>query len=255
MTHQNNETKNELCHNCGSFGHICNECKLAIISIGVILYRLNDNNEYEYLMIRRKESFGLSDFTFGKHNNYNPVILQNIINEMTINEKSIITKIINNEELDIVVPEQLKKKINNFNINKDNYNITNLIENSNTTWTEPEWGFPKGRRNYSEKELDCALREFEEETGISKKDIELIENIIPFEEIFIGSNYKTYKHKYFLAQAKNIDYDLSNFQQSEVSKVEWKTYETCLKEIRPYNIEKKNLLERIHKCLLLNKII
>jgi len=28
------------------------------------------------------------------------------------------------------------------------YNIESLIASSNTKWTEPEWGFPKGRRNY-----------------------------------------------------------------------------------------------------------
>lgn len=256
MTYQNNENKNEICHNCGSFGHICNECKLAIISIGVILYRTDEKNNIEYLMIRRKESFGLSDFMYCKHNNYNPIILQNIINEMTVSEKEIILNILNNNnEEDVIIPEQLKKKINIFNLNKDVYNIKNLIINSNTNWTEPEWGFPKGRRNYSEKELDCAFREFEEETGIPKENIDLIENIVPYEEIFIGSNYKTYKHKYFLAKTRNMNYDLSNFQETEVSKIEWKSYEKCMEEIRPYNIEKKIMLERIHKCLLFNKII
>lgn len=258
MTYQNNENKNEICHNCGSFGHICNECKLAIISIGIILYRENENNNnIEYLMIRRKESFGLSDFIYSKHNNYNPVILQNIIDEMTKTEKDLLLNIINNnvKEDEIKVPEQLKKKINIFNLNKDVYNIKNFINNSTTSWSEPEWGFPKGRRNYSEKELDCAFREFEEETGIAKDDIDLIENIVPYEEIYIGSNYKTYKHKYFIAKSRDVNYDLSNFQESEVSKIEWKSYEKCMEEIRPYNIEKKTLLERIHKCLLFNKII
>ena len=103
--------------------------------------------------------------------------------------------------------------------------------------------------------MDCAFREFEEETGIAKDDIDLIENIVPYEEIYIGSNYKTYKHKYFIAKSRDVNYDLSNFQESEVSKIEWKSYEKCMEEIRPYNIEKKTLLERIHKCLLFNKII
>ena len=39
------------------------------------------------------------------------------------------------------------------------------------------------------------IREFEEETGYEREDIELIHNLIPFDEIFTGSNLKSYKHK------------------------------------------------------------
>ena len=67
--------------------------------------------------------------------------------------------------------------------------------NNTIHWDEPEWGFPKGRRNYKEKDLECALREFEEETGIQKSSLTIIKNLNPFEEIFTGSNLKSYKHK------------------------------------------------------------
>jgi 8-oxo-dGTP pyrophosphatase MutT (NUDIX family) len=117
---------------------------------------------------------------------------------------------------------------------------------------ETEWEFPKGRRNFLEKDLDCALREFEEETGYSKNKIKVIENLMPFEEIFIGSNHKSYKHKYFLAYMNNFmdeNNKLSNFQATEVSKLEWKTLENCLESIRPYNLEKKELIKNINKVL------
>ena len=45
---------------------------------------------------------------------------------------------------------------------KSTYSLTSLIKNSKTNWTEPEWGFPKGRRNYLENDLTCAIREFKE---------------------------------------------------------------------------------------------
>ena len=35
-----------------------------------------------------------------------------------------------------------------------------------------KWGFPKGRRNYQEKDLDAAIREWEEETEHHKHQIE-----------------------------------------------------------------------------------
>ena len=51
------------------------------------------------------------------------------------------------------------------------FNLEKLIQQSTTNWTEPEWGFPKGRRNYQESDLHCALREFSEETGFPKSKL------------------------------------------------------------------------------------
>ncbi len=250
---------NETCHNCGSSGHICIECKLAIISIGIILYRKNKtNNEFEFLMIRRNESFGFSDFFFSKTINYNLSIIENVINEMTINEKCKINNYITTQDSRNITEHQ-KKKINTISSLCDNSKLLNLgsiIKNSNTMWTEPEWGFPKGRRNSNERELDCAIREFEEETGINKSNIKLIENIIPYEEIFIASNYKTYKHKYFIAEINDdIDYSLENYQKSEVSKIKWFNLTDAIQKIRPYNTEKVTMLININYCLKINTIL
>jgi 8-oxo-dGTP pyrophosphatase MutT (NUDIX family) len=93
------------------------------------------------------------------------------------------------------------------------------------------------------------LREFEEETGILTSKIKIVENVLPFEEIFIGSNHKSYKHKYFLAYMNETEEFLDNFQVTEVSKIEWKTIDECLESIRPYNLEKKELIKNINKVL------
>ena len=129
--------------------------------------------------------------------------------------------------------------------------LNEIIENSHTRWMETEWEFPKGRRNIQEKDLDCALREFEEETGYSNKMLSVIENLLPFEETFIGSNHKCYKHKYYLAYMNDSDCETchENYQKSEVSKLEWKTIDECLESIRPYNLEKKRLITNINRVL------
>ena len=42
---------------------------------------------------------------------------------------------------------------------------------------------------------------------------------------------------------------MDKFEKSEVSKMEWNSYEECLIKIRPYNLEKKRLITNIHNTL------
>ena len=256
-----------VCNNCGKTGHQFNQCKLPIISYGVVLFRYNEiNNKLQFLMIRRKDSFGFIDFIRGKYLLHNMNQIQDIVNEMSISEKEklnnstfdklwkdmwceVSSNQFKNEELSSYKKYDLLK--NGIIVNNEKITLQDIIDKSTTTWHETEWEFPKGRRNFKEKDLECALREFEEETGISRSEISVIENILPFEEIFIGTNYKSYKHKYFLASVNNnfSDSNLENFQKTEVSKLEWKTFEECLESIRPYNLEKKKLITNINKVL------
>ena len=143
-----------------------------------------------------------------------------------------------------------------FNYLKNNGILNALVETSRTfsQWNEPEWGFPKGRRNYQEKDYECALREMGEETGYPICYMKNVKNILPYEEIFMGSNYKSYKHKYYLM---SMDYENTTntkcFDHSEVSAMEWKTYEQCIQIIRPYNQEKKRILAEIENTL--NRVV
>jgi 8-oxo-dGTP pyrophosphatase MutT (NUDIX family) len=261
-----NINKHNVCNNCGKQGHLFHQCKLPITSYGIILFRRTEKGLY-FLMIRRKDSFGYIDFIRGKYLHHNIEHLQNIFNEMSVIEKENIkihtfetlwanmwgiTNIGNqfkSEELSSQKKFDLLKT--GLQINGEFVSIDTLIASSTTNWKETEWEFPKGRRNFLEKDLDCALREFEEETGYLKNKIKVIENLMPFEEIFIGSNHKSYKHKYFLAFMDETDNSnlLENYQATEVSKLDWKTLEECLESIRPYNLEKKQLILNINKIL------
>jgi len=133
------------------------------------------------------------------------------------------------------------------------FTLETIINECPTKWDEPEWGFPKGKRNYNENDVDCALREFYEETGIKSRNMTfVVSNLAPYEEIFMGSNYKSYKHRYFLMY---VDYNTSvaekmtDVDKFEVSKVEWKSFNECLGAIRPYNLEKKRILSNINIVL------
>ena len=153
---------------------------------------------------------------------------------------------------EIISKEKFAILKNGFFIKNKMVDLNSLIEESKKyeQWSEPEWGFPKGRRNYQEKDYNCALREFYEETGYNPNLLKNIQNIFPFEEIFTGSNYKSYKHKYYLMY---MNYEDSNkdtvFEKTEVSKMGWKSHEECLQIIRPYNLEKIRLVNNIFNCL------
>jgi len=253
-----------FCNNCGNKGHLCYQCRQPITSVGIIVFRKNEKGMREYLMIRRKDSIGYVEFLRGKYNIYSKIYLMNIISEMTLEEKQ---RLLDNDfdtlwnQLwgdDINTQYRGEEKISRDKfellktgilINSKEYSLESLIKESNTKWSETEWGFPKGRHNNQEKDLLCALREFEEETGYSRDLINIVQNILPLEEIFTGSNYKSYKHKYFIAFMEEGSYNSSLFQFTEVSKMEWKTYDDAMNLIRPYNLEKKNILTRVENIL------
>jgi 8-oxo-dGTP pyrophosphatase MutT (NUDIX family) len=257
-----------FCNNCGKPGHLYHQCKMPITSIGIIVYRINHDNNIEYLMIRRKDTLGYIDFMRGKYSVYNKDYIINMLKQMTNQEKENIKNmsfdslwkcIWGNEHISNQYKSEELTSREKFNLlkkgilNKNEfYNMDMLIEYSNTfpLWDEPEWGFPKGRRNYQEKDYDCAIREFCEETGFKNNKLKNIQNILPFEEIFTGSNYKSYKHKYYLNFMNYSDTtNMDNFEKSEVSKMEWKTYDECILSIRPYNLEKIKLITNID-CML-----
>lgn len=252
-----------VCNNCGKQGHSFHQCKLPVTSYGIIVFQ-STMEGIKYLMIRRKDSFGYIDFIRGKYSPYNIYQIQNIVNEMSNTEKEkILTQPFDtlwNEMWGEILTNQYKneeqssfKKLTLIRagviVNNELVTLKDIIDKSKTNWEETEWEFPKGRRNFKEKDLECALREFQEETGILSSKINIIENILPFEEIFIGTNHKSYKHKYFLAYMNESQEYLNNFQVTEVSKIEWKSLEQCLEAIRPYNLEKKALIININKVL------
>lgn len=265
---------NPYCNNCGKSGHIFNSCKMPITSIGVIAFRMK-NSQPEYLMIRRKDTLGHIDFMRGKYNVNNKHYILNMLNQMTQDEKERM-KTENFDKLwqsvwsnepnlsplykgeESTSRDKYNQLCKGITVSNIHYTLRDLINESSEfhQWQEPEWGFPKGRRNSHEKDYDCALREFQEETGYDKNVLHNLQNVLPFEEIFTGSNYKSYKHKYYIMFVEDtLSENVTIFQKSEVSKMEWKTFPKALECIRDYNVEKKQLITRLHNSLTKYKVI
>jgi len=257
----------QYCNNCGKQGHLFYQCKSPITSLGIIVFRMY-NNIPSFLMIRRKDTLGYIDFMRGKYSIYNKEYIMSMFKQMTNEEKNnILSKtfdvlwkeiwgenaLSNQYKTEEIISKEKFSMLNSGVINKyQYYNLKDIIEESYNydNWIEPEWGFPKGRRNFKENDYNCAIREFEEETGYSSDVLININNIIPFEELFTGSNYKSYKHKYYLMYMKYEDSLINTvFQTSEVSKIEWKTYDKCIIDIRDYNLEKKKIITNIYYIL------
>jgi ADP-ribose pyrophosphatase YjhB (NUDIX family) len=264
-----------FCNNCGKNGHQFYQCKIPITSFGVIAFRKNPEcgGEYEYLMIRRRDTLGYIDFMRGKYTLNNSHYIINMMKQMTIKEKerlrtSSFPDLWENLWGGKTISQQYAaeeassmEKYNSLKLgtimNSGFCTLDTLLDESMQypQWEEPEWGFPKGRRNNQEKDYDCAIREFSEETGYSPHILKNVHNILPFEEIFSGSNYKSYKHKYYLMY---IAYDdslhLPAFEKTEVSDIGWKKIDQCISCIRPYNLEKIRIIQKIHFCLMTHQL-
>ena len=254
----------QFCNNCGKMGHVFHSCKKPITSTGIICAKIQDKT-IKYLTICRKDTLGYVEFIRGKYPIYNKNYILNIINEMTVQEKKklltytfdelwtdlwgkfVRIQYASEEKISRQKYNQLKDGV--FMFEKECYSLKSIIEESDTNWQTPEWGFPKGRRNYMESDTSCAIREFNEETGYTVLDYKLIKNIVPYEEIFMGSNYKSYKHKYYLAIFCNKKSDMKNYQKTEVSNMKWLDIDDCINHLRPYNLEKIEIIKNIDKIL------
>lgn len=269
----------DICNNCNKHGHNSHQCKIPITSFGVVVFRNNPiKGVREYLMICRKDTLGYIDFIRGKYtlinsysnSNANTQILSpclqyifQMIKQMTTHEKhKLQTKTFQElwRELwggDGNIQPQYKLEEttsrNKFNDLNNSGTLNELIRKCNRdypAYEEPEYGFPKGRRGFGEKDYECGLRETVEETGMNEAHFVNIKNILPFSEVFMGSNYKNYKHQYYLMYMHyNNSLNTTNFERSEVSAMKWMSFDDCIISIRPYNIEKKRMLGCINTTI------
>ena len=223
-------------------------------------YEIDSNEKYKnikLLFIQRKHSIGYTDFIRGRYFYNEPNYMTKIfINEMTTDEIERI-KNLSFQELwdDLWLDHSSNHYKYDFSKAKHKYsklNIKKLIDNNKSNYEHTEFGFPKGRINkFKETEIQCAVREFEEETGYSKNNYNIL-NIPIIEENFTGTNFVKYIHKYYFAQMKkNITIpEIKNmFQQDETCNLDFLSYNECIKLIRPYETSKKDLIEKTFSCI------
>ena len=250
----------QTCRNCGFNGHLYKDCIHPIMSYGIICYKVEDN-EIKYIMIQRKDSLSFMEFIRGKYNINEKHYIIKLINCMTYTERNMIyTKTF--DEIWVYAwchnPTTVFKHTKEYIESKQKFefllsnNIINIYYITSNI-LEQEWGFPKGRKKIKEQDIDCAIREFGEETGLQKNDID-IKNIEPFEEIFFGTNNILYKHLYFIAKINKKDSTLyinNNCleQIREIRSLKWCNYDEVINNIKIHNTERKELFKRADQLI------
>ena len=254
-----------FCNNCGEKGHVFRTCSYPIISCGLVLLKGDDDpfvlpvvntKQVRVLMVRRKDSMSFMEFIRGKYeetdNNYICRLVENMTQDeqqkiMTLPFATLWAQLWGNGR-DTHSPE--------FYQAKDKFELLDkitIVRQNLSRWLEPEWGFPKGRRMRGESDLDCAIREFWEETNISRESYTVCKNL-SFTEIFTGTNNVQYKHVYFLgllkkAEEVDLTQKLTACQKREISALRWMTFDECKKTVRPHYVRRMEVIGEIETAV------
>jgi len=225
----------------------------------------------QVLMIQRKDSLGFMDIMRGKYKVNEPDYIKKQLRGMTEEERK---KLETMEFEDIwhllwgSDAESSKRYAHDRITSKqklaelragiqldtgEKYTLNDLLRQEPVVYKTPEWGFPKGRRDPHEADIQCAFRELEEETSIIESEVLKVLNVAPLIEQFYGSNGIHYRHSYYVAQYigdRNISFDALNPEMArEIGNLKWATLEEAIGFLRPENIEKKEILLQLTSLL------
>lgn len=281
------KSKDIVCNNCGEKGHIYRECIFPTTSYGIIAFHKDVNGVLHYLEVNRKFSIAFCEFTRGnymtKQKGFRFPYLQHLIRNMTMKEKSLVRKESFQSLWDTMCSNKHPEKKYHFMYKKAKKKYTQLtngirvslpsgklirvtidsILNRNiTTYQTPEWGFPKGRKNKNETGLECALREFTEETGLEHTNLRILFDK-PITEEYLGSNGAHFCNKYYIACFENptrsnlatqtseyIENHGTAIQNIEIGCVKWVDYYQAIDHIREYHHKTKCILYNVHHYIL-----
>lgn len=231
-----------------------------------------------FMMVSRKFSLGFVDFVRGKYNVYDTDGIKHLFEQMYPHEiayirnysyddllymflniknqtkEEFISKIYegyhSGDYCDAKVKHELLATSPDVPLSLHFY-----VRYTKPHWHTPEWGFPKGKRNLKfETDINCACREFEEETGYGQIDYHILDKVEPFKEYLIGTNGHKYRHIYYVSVDNTSGSIKSDFDTFEIGEIKWFTFAEAIRAIRPYHVGKKQVLAGVY-LFILNALI
>lgn len=219
----------------------------------------NYKTKIKFLLIRRKHTLGYCEFVRGRYSIDNINHLISLFQQMTHEEiekiktytfvdlwRDLWQSPTKNKMIHRCEYERSEQKFIQIKTSEQLVDLDFFTNNVHPQFDTPEWCFPKGRRNYHEKNDMCAKREFREETGYQDTDHVLLNKITPLSETFNGTNNIPYKHIYYISMMESItqpQIDLTNDHQiDEIGDIGWFTYNEVIEKLRPYHVERRKLL-------------
>ena len=215
-----------------------------------------------YLLIRRKDSFSYVEFLRGKYKLTNHDYIQLLFNEMTTEERG---RLLTGAFSDLwfalwsgqhtrqfrTESETAQSIFEAFRASGDSLGrpLSFYAERCTHHYEEPEWGFPKGRRNIHESDMACATREWREETGLPEDALRILP-VPPCEESYTGSNGIPYKQIYYLGVCKTATVSLlqeNSVMTREIGGIRWCSIDDAMTLLRKTNPVKRDLLQQIHR--------
>ncbi len=244
------------CNNCGNEGHLYRQCRLPVLSYGILCI-----NKDKILMIQRKDSLSYIEFLRGKYALDNLNYVSNLLNRCSKNELLGIQQKTFDELWEKLWfsgkkrKKQTERMIQEYENSKKLFGqlkkrgLSKLVESCSNNYPTPEWEFPKGRRNNREANLQCAIREFEEETDLDSSEYTIIENALPLTEEYVGTNGVRYKHIYYYALYvgnKQLTINRDKYEQySEIGDISWLSIDDAFSKIRKEQPTKLDILNKL----------
>lgn len=231
-------------------------------SSGLICISYYDNT-YRVLTVKKKISYAYEYFIKSIHKKKTNKELTNLFKKMTFEEKNTLATFDINfilyrlfSDTDII-DKNKSFIISNFTKYYNSYYNHTLIFNllNTTSSSLLEYDLPRGRVNKNEKLLETAIREFREETTLTKKNYRLFPQFRA--NINISDNNINYNYYYFLAYLDNnilnkINKNNTNYinfynkkQAEELSELRWLT----LEEFKFYNPDVYKIVHKATKYL------
>lgn len=210
-----------------TFGNRGTKDMKCIKSFGIILFtnqnknwrkinensnNMKDDSQIYYLIYQRRDTYGFMDFMRGLWND--DTKMYSLLSMISKDERK---RLLNYNFDDlwedlwmshspdptgiyVAGKERARKKF--YSVKEK---VTSFLQNpANKVVCDAPWGFPKGKKNSKEGDIECAKREFFEETRIDPVNINILTDLGIIIENYVADNDKYYTTFYYIAETSNI---------------------------------------------------